>query len=107
MEWEALLLGLEPLTAAAIGVGVSVAAPIVAAIDSSTGSKLSESSRAIAKQGMVFALQSFDNMQSVIAEAQESVNDLMAEAKQDLQQTREKAPQNGEIQTQLHEVKID
>lgn len=106
MEWEALLLGLEPLTAAAIGVGVAVAAPIVAAIDSSTGSKLSESGRAIAKQGMVFALQSFDNMQSAIAEAQESVNDLMAEAKQDFNQAREQAPQEG-IQTQPHEVKID
>lgn len=107
MEWEALLLGLEPLTAAAIGVGVAVAAPVVAAIDSATGSKLSESSRAIAKQGIVVALEAFDNAKSAIAEAQESMNDLMAEAKNDLQQAKEKAAENGGTKVQPQEVNID
>lgn len=106
MEWEALLLGLEPLTAAAIGVGVAVAAPVVAAIDSATGSKFSESTRAVAKQGMVIAFEAFDQMQSAIAEAQESVNDLMAEAKNDHQQAKEKATENGGTK-QPQEVKID
>lgn len=107
MEWEALLLGLEPLTAAAVGVGVAAAAPIVAAIDSATGSKFSESTRAVAKQGMVAAFQAFDTMQSAIAEAQESVSDLMAEAKLDLQQAKQKAAENGGAKAQPQEVSID
>lgn len=107
MEWEALLLGLEPLTAAAIGVSVAIAAPVVAAIDSATGSKLSESSRAIAKQGIVVAFEAFDTAKSAIAEAQESVNDLVAEAKLDHQQAKEKATENGGAKVQPQPVNID
>ncbi|MBE9011173.1 DUF5132 domain-containing protein [Pseudanabaenaceae cyanobacterium LEGE 13415] len=107
MEWEALLLGLEPLTAAAIGVGVAVAAPVIAAVDSATGSKFSESTRAVAKQGMVAAFQTFEQMQVAIAEAQESVNDLMAEAKSDFKQAKEKASENGGVKTEPQEINID
>jgi hypothetical protein len=105
MEWEALLLGLEPLTAAAIGVGVAAIAPIVAAIDSATGSKLAESSRSIAKGGMVAVLQAFDEMQAAVAEAQESVQDLVAEAKNDLKQAQQKSDENGGA-TQPQELEI-
>ncbi|MFB2836126.1 DUF5132 domain-containing protein [Aerosakkonemataceae cyanobacterium BLCC-F167] len=106
MEWEALLLGLEPITAAAIGVGVAVAAPVVAAIDSATGSKLAESTRSIAKEGMVLAFQAFDNAQSAVAEAQESVQDLMTEAKNDLKKARQKAAENGGSEAVPQEIEI-
>lgn len=106
MEWEALLLGLEPLTAAAIGVGVAVAAPVVAAIDSATGSKLSESARSIAKEGMVFAFDAMDNVQSSIAEAQESVQDLMAEAKNDLKKARQQSAESNGTEASPQEIEI-
>lgn len=106
MEWEALLLGLEPLTAAAIGIGVAVTAPVVAAIDSATGSKLSDSARSIAKEGMVLAFQAFDSAQSAVAEAQESVQDLMAEAKNDLKKAKQKAAENDSSESALQEIEI-
>lgn len=107
MEWEALLLGLEPLTAAAIGVGVAATAPVLAAIDSATGSKFSESTRTAAKQGMVLAMQAFDTMQSAVAEAQESVQDLMAEAKNDLKQARQKAAENGGAEVTPQQIEVN
>uniref|UniRef100_B8HLY1 DUF5132 domain-containing protein n=1 Tax=Cyanothece sp. (strain PCC 7425 / ATCC 29141) TaxID=395961 RepID=B8HLY1_CYAP4 len=81
MELEALLLGLEPITALAIGVGALAIAPVVGAIDSMTGSSLGESARSAAKTGMIWAFDAFDKTQSVVAEAGESFQDLIAEAK--------------------------
>jgi hypothetical protein len=80
-ELEALLLGLEPMTAAAIGVGALLLAPVLGAIDAATGHKASESTREVAKTGLVWAFEAFDRVQSTVAEANESVQDLIAEAK--------------------------
>jgi hypothetical protein len=90
-ELEALLLGLEPLTALTIGVGALVLAPVVGAIDSATGSKLSESTRSAAKTGMVMAFQAYDKAQHTLAEASESFQDLIAEAKSEMVTSMNKA----------------
>ena len=84
LELEALLLGLEPMTAAAIGIGALVIAPVVGAIDSMTGNTISEGTRSVAKTGLVWAFQAFDQVQSNVAEASESFQDLVAEAKSDM-----------------------
>lgn len=80
-ELEALLLGLEPITAAVIGVGALVLVPIVGALDSATGNNVSDSARTAAKTGLVWTFDALDKAQSSFAEASESFKDLVAEAK--------------------------
>jgi Protein of unknown function (DUF5132) len=101
MELEALLLGLEPMTAAVIGVGALVMAPVIGAIDAATGHNLSESTRSTAKTGLVMAFQAFDKVQSAAAEAGESFQDLIAEAKADI-----RASKNGASDPSPREVTI-
>jgi hypothetical protein len=101
MELEALLLGLEPMTAAVIGVGALVMAPIVGAIDAATGHNLSETTRSTAKSGLVMAFEAFDKVQSAAAEAGESFQDLIAEAKADI-----RASKNGATDPAPREVTI-
>lgn len=87
MEFEALLLGLEPLTALAIGVGTVIISPVVDAVSKATGqdSKLSESvsqsAREFAKNTIIFGLEAFETAQTTVAEAEESFRDLVADAK--------------------------
>ncbi len=78
MELEALFLGLEPVTALAVGVGVLALAPLVGM---ATKSELADSARETAKKGLVFVFETFDKAQSAVAEAGESFQDLVAEAK--------------------------
>lgn len=100
MELEALLLGLEPLTAAGIGLGALVLAPVVGIVgsamgsNSAAGSSLTESSRSLAKTGLVWALDTFDKTQTFFAETGESFQDLVAEAKTDLNSAKSKQEQN-------------
>ncbi len=107
MEWQALLLGLEPVTAALVGVGVPVAAPVVAVIDSATGSKLSESTRSLAKQGMMLAFESFDQVQCAVAEAQETVQDLIAEARTELTQAKQNAAESKDNPVTPQEIELN
>ncbi|MCC5632432.1 DUF5132 domain-containing protein [Nostoc sphaeroides] len=100
-ELEALLLGLEPMTAAVIGVGALAIAPIVGAVDAATGSNLSDSARSTAKTGLVWVFQAFDKVQSSAAEASESFQDLIAEAKSDI-----KSSKNGTSEVAPREVTI-
>jgi hypothetical protein len=89
MELEALLLGLEPVTALAIGVGALVLAPVVGAVgslagkDPAVGDSLAESSKALAKAGLIWSFDVFDKTQTFFAEAAESFQDLVAEARSD------------------------
>lgn len=100
MELEALLLGLEPLTAAGIGLGALALAPVVGAVgsvmgsDSPVGSSLTESSRSLAKTGVVWALDAYDKTQSFFAETSESLQDLVAEAKTDMKNSKSKTEQS-------------
>ena len=100
LELEALLLGLEPITALGIGIGALVLTPAIGAVgsvvgaDSAMGSSLTESSRSLAKTGLVWVFDAFDKTQTFFAEAGESFQDLVAEAKTDLNTAKSKAAQN-------------
>ncbi len=87
MEFEALLLGLEPLTALAIGVGALILVPMVDAVgrateqDPNLGESISQSAKELAKNTIVFGLEAFETAQTAFAEAEESFRDLVADAK--------------------------
>lgn len=95
-ELEALFLGIEPVTALAVGAGALILVPVAAAVDSVTGSKLSEGARSTAKNGLVMVFEAFDKVQHTFAEASESVQDLIAEARAEIVEskngTEEKSP---------------
>ncbi len=95
-ELEALLLGIEPVTALAVGAGALILIPVAGAIDSVTGSKLSEGARSTAKNGLVMVFEAFDKAQHTFAEASESMQDLIAEAKAEMVEAKngadEKSP---------------
>lgn len=94
---EALLLGLEPVTAVAIGVGALILVPVAGAIDAATGSNLSKSTRDAAKTGLVWAFEAFDQTQQALAEASESFQDLVAEAKAERNAQNESASTSPEV----------
>lgn len=90
---EALLLGLEPMTAAVIGVGALVAAPVVGAIDAATGGNLAESAKSATKTGLIWTFQAFEQVQSSVAEASESFQDLIAEARSEMNAPKDSQPE--------------
>lgn len=99
MELQALLLGLEPMTALVIGVGALVLAPAIATVgtltaNSNTGDSIAESGRSVAKAGLVFGLDVLDKTQTFLAETAESFQDLLAEAKTDQAIAKAKAAEN-------------
>ena len=100
-ELEALLLGLEPVTALTIGVGALLIAPVVGALDSMTGGNASEGTRNIAKTGLVWAFEAFDKVQHTVAETSESFQDLVAEAKSEMHDSK-----NGSESSAPREVSI-
>lgn len=84
MELESLLLGIEPLTALAVGIGALVFIPVVEAIGldpNKWGESLSESTRKVTKDGLIWGFEIVDNAQSTFAEIEESFRDLLAEAR--------------------------
>ena len=87
-ELEALLFGLEPVTAVVAGAGALLLIPVVGAIDSLTGSKLTESTRSVAKNGLVMVFEAVDKAQHTFAEASESVQDLIAEARSEMNEAK-------------------
>ena len=85
MELEALFLGLEPMTALVIGIGAVILAPVIGAVgvlgkDSAAVESVAESTRDIAKTGLIWGLDIVDKTQSFFAEAGETFQDLVAEA---------------------------
>jgi len=97
MEFEALLLGIEPLTVAVIGAGALIAAPVVSL---ATGQDLSEAARTAAKTGINWAHEGFEKTQAFLAETSESFQDLVAEAQAERANTQSnsEAPQEVMIQ---------
>lgn len=86
MEFEALFLGIEPLTALAVGLGAVVLAPVVSAVGKAVGQEdlgapLAETARENTKKVIVWGLEAFDNAHVAFAEAEESFRDLVADAK--------------------------
>ncbi len=106
MEFEALLLGFEPLTALAVGVGAVVLAPVVGAVGAAVGNdklveSFTESTRDLTKKTLVVGLEAFENAQTVFAEAQESFRDILADAK-----AEQSAKHAAAEKTEPHEVEI-
>ncbi len=91
MEIQALLLGLEPLTALAIGLGALVLAPVIATTESAVGGAIAELSKNLAKTGLIWSFDAFNNLQIFVAEAGESFQDLVAEARADQAVAKAKA----------------
>jgi hypothetical protein len=86
MEFEALFLGIEPLTALAVGVGAVVLAPVVDVVGKAIGQDnlaepLTTTAKDNTKKVMVWGMEAFENAQSAYAEAEESFRDLVADAK--------------------------
>jgi uncharacterized protein with PhoU and TrkA domain len=80
------LLGIEPLTALVVAAGAVVLAPVVSLLgntlgNSSLGQSISQSARDVTKDALVFGIEVIENTQTAIAEAQESFQDIVAEAK--------------------------
>ncbi|SRR5579883_250639 len=85
MEW---LLGLEPLTALAVGIGAVVLAPVVNIVGKAVGQDpnqmgeaVSDSARKLAKDALVQGFEVMENLQTFYAEAEESFRDLVSDAK--------------------------
>ncbi len=108
MEILELLFFEEPLIALTVGLGTLLLAPVLGAAgvlagkDTAVGESLSESSKNLAKAGIIWGMDVLDKTQSVVAEAGESFQDLVAEAKVDRATAKAKAPQ-----TPPQEVTID
>jgi len=87
MEFEALLLGIEPLTALAIGIGAVLLAPVADVAVKAVGQdpklveSFSESAKEATKAALVWGMEAMENAQSVFAEAEESFRDMVADAK--------------------------
>ncbi|WP_068819984.1 hypothetical protein [Phormidesmis priestleyi] len=86
MEFEALFLGIEPLTALAVGLGAVVLVPVVDAVGKAVGQPnlsepLAETARENTKKVLVWGIETFENAQVAFAEAEESFRDLVADAK--------------------------
>lgn len=90
MEFEALLLGLEPLTALAVGVSAVILVPVVTSVGSALAGKdsnsnltesLTESTKEFTKKSLVWGFEALENAQTIFSEAEESFRDLLADAK--------------------------
>lgn len=81
------------MTAAVIGVGALVAAPVVGAIDAATGGNLGEAAKTATKTGLIWTFQAFEQVQSTVAEASESFQDLVAEARSEMNSSQESTPE--------------
>jgi hypothetical protein len=94
MEFEALLLGLEPATALFVGLSAVILKPVVDVVSQAVekdprlseslpkmGESLSESAKDAVKSSLVWGFETFENAQAAFAEAEESFRDLVADAK--------------------------
>ena len=110
MELEALLLGLEPFTALAVGLGAVIIAPLVSSVGSALGKdsnfseSLSETTREATKKGIVWGFEVIESAQTIFSEAEESFRDLLADAKTEHLQKKDHIDKS-EI-TQPREVEI-
>jgi hypothetical protein len=92
-----LLLGIEPIVALSVGVAAMAIAPVIGALgNTEAGQKVADTGRDMTKNGLKWGLEAFDKIQSNLAEAGESWNDLMAEAQSEVK-TAKKAQATSKI----------
>jgi hypothetical protein len=106
MEFEALFLGLEPLTALTVGIAALALAPVVNTVGKAMGHEnlgepLAELAKEHTKKAMVWSLDAIENSQSAFAEVEESFRDLVADAQ--AERIAKKAESN---HTESREVEI-
>ena len=81
-----LLFGIEPLTALVVAASAAILAPVVSVLgntlaNSNLVESISQSARSVTKDTFVFGMEVIENTQTAIAEAQESFQDILDEAK--------------------------
>jgi len=97
MEFEIVLLGLEPLGLLAVIVGVSIMSPIVEAIASTIerelklGTSLSDTVSEATKTTLVLSFEAYERSQTAFTEAVESVQNLFADAKAEFEAKKSQA----------------
>jgi hypothetical protein len=75
------LLGIEPIFALGAGLAALAIAPAIGALSSSeAGQKVAETGRELTKEGIKRSVEVVDSVQTYLAEATESWNNLVAEA---------------------------
>ena len=85
MEFEALLFGVEPVTALALGVAAVILTPVLKEIGSAMksselGKSVSESAKDIAKESLVLGMGAIDNLQFAYSQGQGTVRDVVVDA---------------------------
>lgn len=89
MEFEALLFGVEPVTALAVGVAAVILTPIIKELGSTIGSviksselgkSVSESAKDVAKESLVLSMGAIDNLQFAYSQGQETIRDVVVDA---------------------------
>lgn len=92
MDLEALLLGMEPVAALGVGIAALALAPLIGALGKSeVGKSLEDSGRELTKSGIKWGLETFEKVQETVAEAGESWNDLVAEARSEARNAKNSA----------------
>lgn len=121
---ESLLFGIEPLTALVVGIGAILLAPAIGAVSSTIGKQEEESAaestenpvtetfnsagdtaKGFAKDAMVWGMDVVENIQTTFAEASESFQDFVAEAKAEYE-TKKAERQTADTTTQPRAVEI-
>ncbi len=102
MDFEALLLGIEPVAAFGLGAAaIAIGSTLSLLGNTEAGQSITESGRDLTKQGIKWGIDTFEKVQGNIAEAGESWNDLVAEAQSEI-----RASQNSKVAPEPKEVNI-
>jgi hypothetical protein len=92
MEFEALLLGAEPIVAFGAELGaLALGSALVSLGNSEAGKPLVQSGRDLTKHGLKWGMEAFGKVQETVAEAGESWNDIVAEARSEIKETKASA----------------
>lgn len=92
MDFEALLLGAEPVVALGAGIGaLALGSAIIALGNSEAGKPLVESGRNLTKHGIKWGIEAFETVQGNVAEAGETWNDIVAEAQAEVRNAKKTA----------------
>ncbi|MBE9225588.1 hypothetical protein IQ264_09160 [Phormidium sp. LEGE 05292] len=122
---ESLLFGIEPITAIAVGIGAILLAPIIGTVSSmvnkqdeesaaestenpvtQTVSSAGETARDFAKDAMVWGMDVVESIQTTFAEASESFQDFVAEAKADYE-IKKSERQAADTTTQPRTIEVE
>ncbi len=85
MDFEALFLGIEPVVAFSLGAAaLAIGSAVTLFGNTEAGKTITESGRDMTKSGIKWGIDTFEKVQGGIAEANESWNDLVAEAQSEI-----------------------